>query len=339
MPSSAVALTAKRGTRPRAPGNIAKHDAMQSCAGQVEDAPGAQFPPFHLRKPHQCALCRDRDPALDHGRVTPAEQYRLPSSKPPGISEADPQRRQSRKPALDRQQMPDSGAGCVETLLQGFQGNRAALVKRADGGSPQWGDMSITSQLASHVARQCTNVRAFAARGREIGVIGIWRCRPFERMDFDCASFELDHFAFASEIIGALAVDFHGREARRHLFDQSSEARQESSYMLLRWPFGGSCNNAAFGVIRVAFFAPADSEAVDLSPFHDERNGLGCLAERNRQDSGRQWIKGAGVTGAFGVEGSLDHPDGMRGGHPNRFVEDEPAMHVPSFAPALRLLA
>ncbi len=109
--------------------------------------------------------------------------------------------------------------------------------------------------------------------------------------------------------------------------------------MLLRWPFGGSRNNAAFGVIRVAFFAPADSEAVDLSPFHDERNGLGCLAERNRQDSGRQWIKGAGVTGALGVEESLDHADGMRGGHPNRLVQDEPTMHVPSFTPALRLVA
>src|SRR5436190_19730419 len=114
-------------------------------------------------------------------------------------------------------------------------------------------------------------------------------------MDFYCASFELDHFAFAGEIIGALARDFHGREARRHLFDQSSEARQESLYLLLRWPFGGVRNNAAFGVIRVALFPPANREAVDLSAFHDERNGFGRLAERNRQDSGRQWIKGAGM--------------------------------------------
>src|SRR5262249_3162075 len=103
-------------------------------------------------------------------------------------------------------------------------------------------------------------------------------------------------------------------------------------------PVGGARNNAAFGIIRVAFFAPADREPVDLSSFHDERNGFGRLTERNRQDSGRQWIEGAGVPGALGVEASLDHADRVRGGHPDRFIQDEPTMHIPPLTLALRLL-
>ena len=52
---------------------------LVAATSRGAEAPRAQFPPFHLRKPHQGALCRDRNPALDHWRVTPAQQDRLPA--------------------------------------------------------------------------------------------------------------------------------------------------------------------------------------------------------------------------------------------------------------------
>ena len=58
-------------------------------------------------------------------------------------------------------------------------------------------------------------------------MVGVRDLDELEPVDLDRPRLELDHLAFAGEIIGALAVDLEGREARRHLLDGAGEARQQ----------------------------------------------------------------------------------------------------------------
>ena len=57
----------------------------------------------------------------------------------------------------------------------------------------------------------------------------------------------------------------------------------------------------ALGVVGIALFAPAHGKAVELAAVHDERNGLGRFAERDRQRAGGERIERAGVAGALGA--------------------------------------
>ena len=87
-------------------------------------------------------------------------------------------------------------------------------------------------------------------------------------------------------------------------------------------------DDAALGVVGVALLAPAHGELVELAAVHDERNGLGRFAERDRQAAGSERIERAGVAGALGREQALDDADRMGRGHADRLVEHEPAVHV-----------
>ena len=60
-----------------------------------------------------------------------------------------------------------------------------------------------------------------------------------------------------------------------------------------------------FGVVGVALFAPAHGEAVGLAAVHDERNGLGRLAERDRQAAGGERIERAGMAGRLAANSRL----------------------------------
>ncbi len=100
---------------------------------------------------------------------------------------------------------------------------------------------------------------------------------------------------------------------------------------------GAGRGGAALGVVGVAFLAPSHREAVDLAPLHDERDGLGRLAERDREQARRERVERAGVAGALGLEYTLHHAHRMGGRHAHGLVEHEPAVHVALLALALRL--
>ena len=78
-------------------------------------------------------------------------------------------------------------------------------------------------------------------------------------------------------------------------------------------------------------------EAVDLAAVHDERNGLGRFAERNRQAAGGERVERAGVPRALAREQPLDGADGLRRGHADRLVEHDPAVDVALVAAELLL--
>ena len=146
--------------------------------------------------------------------------------------------------------------------------------------------------------------------------------------DLDRAGFQLHRLAVAGEIIGALALDLDGGIARRHLLDDAGKGRQQRANLVWAGATVAGLDHPALGVVGIPFLAPAHGEAVELAAVHDEGDGLGGFAERDRQTAGSERIERAGVSGALGLEQSLHHADRVGRGHADRLVENDPAMDV-----------
>src|SRR6202048_4455101 len=117
-------------------------------------------------------------------------------------------------------------------------------------------------------------------------------------VNLDRAGLQVDGFAVASEIIGALALDLDGGVLRRGLLDQAGESRQQFPYSLRRRSEVAGLDGAALGIVGVALLAPGDREAIALATVHHERNRLGGFAERDRQGAGGGRVRGGGGGGA-----------------------------------------
>ena len=72
--------------------------------------------------------------------------------------------------------------------------------------------------------------------------------------------------------------------------------------------------------------AEADREPVLLAALDREGDGLGRLAEGDRQHAGRERIERAGMSRLRRLVEALHPRNGLRRGHPRGLVEDEPAM-------------
>jgi len=166
-------------------------------------------------------------------------------------------------------------------------------------------------------------------------VIGVRDVNQLEAVNFDRAGGQLDHFAVPGEVIGALAIHFDRRIARRHLRDRPGIGRKQRLDGLAGGPRGAGFGHRAVGVVAVALLAPAHGKAVGLAAVHDEGNGLGRLAERNRQAARGERVERAGMARALAGEQPLDRADGMGRGHADRLVEHDPAVHVALLAAEL----
>ena len=82
----------------------------------------------------------------------------------------------------------------------------------------------------------------------------------------------------------------------------------------------------------------ADGSARELR-FVDQRIFGGWWLDALRPDdaAGGERIERAGVAGALRIEQPLEHGDGLRRGHADRLVDDEPAVHVALLATELLL--
>src|ERR1051326_7553450 len=94
------------------------------------------------------------------------------------------------------------------------------------------------------------------------------RIGGFEQLqpvNLDSARLQFDGLAVARQVVGALAVDLDGRKTRRNLLDRAGKTRQLGAYCRRVRPDRARCRNAAFGVVGVAFLAPADGKAIGLT--------------------------------------------------------------------------
>ena len=150
------------------------------------------------------------------------------------------------------------------------------------------------------------HIGAFAAFGDEFGVIGIGDVNEGEASGFRPGG----PATRPSRRRGrgrrrARLSTLIAEKLRRHLLDGAGVARQQRLDRLARWPLRAGRNDLAVGVVGVARLAPAHGEAVGLAAVHHERNGLGRLAERDRQAAGGERVERAGVAGALRLEQPL----------------------------------
>ena len=98
-------------------------------------------------------------------------------------------------------------------------------------------------------------------------------------MDFDIAGDQIDGFAVAGQIIGAFALNFDGRELRRHLCNHPDKLRQNGLDLGLDRSVVAGGNRFAFGVVGIGFNAPADGETIGFFAVHHIGHGFGGFAE------------------------------------------------------------
>ena len=108
-----------------------------------------------------------------------------------------------------------------------LSGDRLRLPERPDAGATQRDDVTEAAERAADVAGDGADVGAPAAFGLEHRRQRIGHVDEFEPVDLHGTRFELDGFALAREIVGALAVDLDRGEGGRRLHDLADEGRQE----------------------------------------------------------------------------------------------------------------
>ena len=126
-------------------------------------------------------------------------------------------------------------------------------------------------------------------------MVGIGPVNQIEPVDLHRARRQLHRLAAPRQVVGALALDLDCGEAGRHLLDPTDEARQQGGDLGARRAQRAGREHLALGVVGGARLAQAGGEAVVLAPFHDVRDGLGRLAQGQRQHAGRQRVEGAAV--------------------------------------------
>ncbi len=223
--------------------------------------------------------------------------------------------------------------------LQCLQREGDVLGERTHHGAAQGRDVAEAAEHAAEIARERPHIGAFAAFGRQHGMVRIGRLDQLETVDDHRPGVELDDLAVAGEVVGAFAFDLHRGIARRHLGDLAGEMGQQRAQGFgARTSFAGA-DDPSFGIVGIALLAPAHSEAVGLAPVHDERDGLGRLPQRDRQQAGGERVESSGMPGAARLEHAFHHTHGMSRRHAHGLVEHEPAMHVALLALALPALA
>ncbi len=280
----------------------------------------------------QLACNRDIDRPTENGGIPSTQNDGLAALQPCRVCPADGQRRDVVQRGLDGQdgvgEAHLTGRGSMAQGLQFFQRNHGFFTEGPDRDPAQRADMAKTPEFAAHIAGERAHIGPLAACGLENGMVGVGGIGEFQAVDLDRAGLEFHRFALAGEVIGPLAFDLDGGIARRHLFDHAGKGWQQGVDGVGRRPPVAGFDHAAFGVVGVALLAPAHGEAVELAPIHDEGNGLGRFAERDRQRPGGERIERAGMAGALGFGQALDDADGMGRRHADRLVEDDPAVHV-----------
>jgi hypothetical protein len=164
-----------------------------------------------------------------------------------------------------------------------------------------------------------TTKSAWSASGRET---------QFQAIDHHLAWFQVDGLARAREIIGPLPADLQRREGRRRLLDMAGEPGQGGTDRLIARPILAGGGDGAFAVVGRARLAEAQGEAVLLASVHHEGNGLGRLAQGDRQDAGRQRIERAAMARLFRREQPAHAADRLGRAHAQRLVEHDPSVDL-----------
>ena len=133
--------------------------------------------------------------------------------------------------------------------------------------------------------------------------------------------------ALAREHVRSPSVDMDGRIGGRHLQDVALEGGQGGADRGVVGARRGG-GDAALGIVGVGGGTETNREAVGLEAVGDEGDGLGRLAQGDRQKPGRRGVEGAGMARLARVEQRRTGVgDGGRG-RARGLVDDDPARDV-----------
>ena len=113
-------------------------------------------------------------------------------------------------------------------------------------------------------------------------------------------------------------------------------ARQRRADRLVGRPDVAGRGDLALAVVGRARFAEAQGEAVFLAAVHDERDGLGRLAQGDRQDAGRQRIERAAMARLLGGEQPAHLADRLGRAHARAACRARPSRRPCSSAASCR---
>src|SRR5690606_28918374 len=157
-------------------------------------------------------------------------------------------------------------AGLAEARPFQFRDSDETLRREGiDLRAAQLRNVTVAAEVAAHVAGERTHIGALSAFDLEHGAVA-FMLDDLEPADLDLARRYLHRLALAGEIVSTLAGHLDGRKLRRRLHDEAGVVRQDSPHLVLGWPLVGAFRHRAFEVVRRAFLAPGNREAIDLGP-------------------------------------------------------------------------
>ena len=238
---------------------------------------------------------------------------------------------QVRQPLFQRaKQGVDLGRAC-----QGFDLlHRHAIggVKGAGPGAAQPGDMTKAPQRCAQIAGNGAHIAALAADHFQLDMIGVGARQQRQAFHPQRAGGDFKDFAFARQIIGALAVDLDRGKLWRRLQDLAPERTQRRFDLRIGRAAVRGGDDGAFGIIRGGGRPEAHQEAVAFQRIGDVGHRLGRFAQRHGQNAGRRRVQRAGMAHLLRLEGPFHLVDHSGRGQPCGLVHDQPARDLSALA-------
>ena len=221
-------------------------------------------------------------------------------------------------------------------LTKLFQRNCVRRMETSDAAAAQCRQMATGAKARRQVAGERAHIGTLAAGDAEAGVVGVGDVEQGEAVDARPTRRQMHRLAGAGQVVGPPAADLDRRVARRNLLDVADETGDRRLDLGPVRASGGGVDHLALGVVRGPLLAPADGEVIGLGRRHDAANGLGRLAQCDRQHAACEGVEGAGVAELGGTGGAAHRLYGGEGAHAHRLVEVEPAMQRPPAASSTR---
>ena len=177
----------------------------------------------------------------------------------------------------------------------------------------------------SKIAGEGPYVRPFADDRLAIGVVPIGHGDQSQRGDLHGAAGQNGRHGSPGKGIGAPPIYLDRGIDRRRLPNSTGEARQHGLDFRATRPRSGFADDRTFTVVGVASDTPTDTESVVLPVAHRISDGLGRLAERQRQNAGCEGVERACMSD-FASDSAADQLHDPIGADPARLVDHQPAV-------------
>ena len=189
--------------------------------------------------------------------------------------------------------------------------------------------MSPAAQRLANILRQGADIRSLAARDVEHQLFGLPGLE-LEAEDFYVPWFALNGLTAPGQLVEGLAIALQRRIHRRDLRLRAKEARQHGLDLSLPGMDRPALEDLAFGIAGRSLYTEPHVGPIAFFGIEQE-SGKACrVAQQDGQQSAREGVERTRVTGLLGPVQALCRLQGVIGGDPDWFVEEEDAAYAPT---------